>query len=215
MPPRHQTPSLTILAPNTHVLGVLLPWSVQTNSRDTASRPVIHSATFEFPMNDAEAQTHYQQRHTYCSDLNPLKSACCSSAPPEHQTTSPSPPPLPPILRRCPRDLDRDTRGENQSTNNPTGRAVLCWSTFYPEFNGVFCFIPFQAAPGSCRSRRVVQADRGGCDVQPSGIPALANARASEGPSPENCPHGRPRSDADAHGACYRPSRRCHAGRPT
>ena len=31
-------------------------------------------------------------------------------------------------------------------TNNPTGRAVLCWSTFYPDFNGVFCFIPFQAA---------------------------------------------------------------------
>jgi hypothetical protein len=31
-------------------------------------------------------------------------------------------------------------------TNNPTGRAVLCWSIFYPHFNGVFCFIPFQAA---------------------------------------------------------------------
>ena len=31
-------------------------------------------------------------------------------------------------------------------TYNPTGRAVLCWSTFYPEFNGVFCFIPFHAA---------------------------------------------------------------------
>jgi hypothetical protein len=28
-------------------------------------------------------------------------------------------------------------------TYNPTGRAVLCWSTFYPDFNGVFCFIPF------------------------------------------------------------------------
>jgi hypothetical protein len=31
-------------------------------------------------------------------------------------------------------------------TVNPTGRAVLCWSTFYPDFNGVFCFIPFQSA---------------------------------------------------------------------
>lgn len=31
-------------------------------------------------------------------------------------------------------------------TDNPTGRAVLCWSTFYPDFNGVFCFIPFRAA---------------------------------------------------------------------
>jgi hypothetical protein len=31
-------------------------------------------------------------------------------------------------------------------TSNPTGRAVLCWSTFYRKFNGVFCFIPFQAA---------------------------------------------------------------------
>ena len=29
---------------------------------------------------------------------------------------------------------------------NPTGHAVLCWSTFYPDFNGVFCFIPFEAA---------------------------------------------------------------------
>lgn len=28
---------------------------------------------------------------------------------------------------------------------NPTGRAVLCWSIFYPDFNGVFCFIPYQA----------------------------------------------------------------------
>ena len=33
----------------------------------------------------------------------------------------------------------------NQASN-PTGRAVLCWSTFYPDFNGVFCFIPFQGA---------------------------------------------------------------------
>jgi len=31
-------------------------------------------------------------------------------------------------------------------TNNPTGHAVLCWSTFYTDFNGVFCFIPFHAA---------------------------------------------------------------------
>jgi hypothetical protein len=29
---------------------------------------------------------------------------------------------------------------------NPTGRAVLCWSTFFPNFNGVFCFVPFTAA---------------------------------------------------------------------
>jgi hypothetical protein len=28
--------------------------------------------------------------------------------------------------------------------NNPTGHAVLCRSTFYPDFNGVFCFIPYQ-----------------------------------------------------------------------
>ncbi len=28
---------------------------------------------------------------------------------------------------------------------NPTGHAVLCWSTFYPDVNGVFCFIPYQA----------------------------------------------------------------------
>jgi hypothetical protein len=28
---------------------------------------------------------------------------------------------------------------------NPTGHSVLCWSTFYADFNGVFCFIPYQA----------------------------------------------------------------------
>jgi hypothetical protein len=27
---------------------------------------------------------------------------------------------------------------------NPTGRAILCWSTFYTDFNGVFCFVPYQ-----------------------------------------------------------------------
>ena len=31
-------------------------------------------------------------------------------------------------------------------TYNPTGHAVLCWSTFYSDFNGVFCFIPYQGA---------------------------------------------------------------------
>ena len=30
--------------------------------------------------------------------------------------------------------------------SNPTGQAVLCWSTFYPDFNGVFCFIPYQGS---------------------------------------------------------------------
>jgi hypothetical protein len=30
-------------------------------------------------------------------------------------------------------------------THNPTGRAVLCFSTFYPDFNGVFCFVPYLA----------------------------------------------------------------------
>lgn len=29
---------------------------------------------------------------------------------------------------------------------NPTGHSVLCWSTFYSTFNGVFCFVPFYAA---------------------------------------------------------------------
>jgi len=31
-------------------------------------------------------------------------------------------------------------------TYNPTGRAVLCWSTFYSDFNGVLCFVPYQGA---------------------------------------------------------------------
>ena len=29
---------------------------------------------------------------------------------------------------------------------NPTGHAVLCWSVFNSEFNGVYCFVPFTAA---------------------------------------------------------------------
>ncbi len=29
---------------------------------------------------------------------------------------------------------------------NPTGHAVLCWSVFNTEFNGIYCFVPFQAA---------------------------------------------------------------------
>ncbi len=32
------------------------------------------------------------------------------------------------------------------SVQNPTGHAVLCWSIFNSDFNGVYCFIPFQAA---------------------------------------------------------------------
>ena len=31
-------------------------------------------------------------------------------------------------------------------SQNPTGHSVLCWSIFYPVFNGVFCFVPFSAA---------------------------------------------------------------------
>ena len=30
--------------------------------------------------------------------------------------------------------------------DNPTGHPVLCWSTFHDAFNGVFCFVPFDAA---------------------------------------------------------------------
>jgi hypothetical protein len=29
---------------------------------------------------------------------------------------------------------------------NPTGHAVLCWSVFNSEFNGVYCFVPFTGA---------------------------------------------------------------------
>lgn len=31
-------------------------------------------------------------------------------------------------------------------THNPTGHAVLCWSIFNNESDGVFCFVPFIAA---------------------------------------------------------------------
>ncbi len=30
------------------------------------------------------------------------------------------------------------------AVQNPTGHAVLCWSIFNTESNGVFCFIPYQ-----------------------------------------------------------------------
>jgi hypothetical protein len=29
------------------------------------------------------------------------------------------------------------------AVQNPTGRAVLCWSLFNSESNGVYCFVPF------------------------------------------------------------------------
>lgn len=32
---------------------------------------------------------------------------------------------------------------------NPTGHAVLCWSVFNRESNGVYCFVPFSAAYNS------------------------------------------------------------------
>lgn len=32
------------------------------------------------------------------------------------------------------------------AVQNPTGHAVLCWSVFNAEFNGVYCFVPFTAA---------------------------------------------------------------------
>ena len=72
-------------------------------------------------------------------------------------------------------------------TNNPTGRAVLCWSTFYPDFNGVFCFIPFQAAsPGSCRSCGVAQLTAAVATINRAAFPRSPVLRPSDGPSPEN-----------------------------
>jgi hypothetical protein len=37
---------------------------------------------------------------------------------------------------------------------NPTGHAVLCWSLFNTESNGVFCFMPFSAAANEPMDRR-------------------------------------------------------------
>jgi hypothetical protein len=31
------------------------------------------------------------------------------------------------------------------AVQNPTGHAVLCWSVFNGESNGVYCFVPFTA----------------------------------------------------------------------
>ena len=36
---------------------------------------------------------------------------------------------------------------------NPTGHSVLCWSVFYPDNNGVFCFVPFSAAANEFSDR--------------------------------------------------------------
>ncbi|HEY7578144.1 MAG TPA: hypothetical protein VH855_11165 [Acetobacteraceae bacterium] len=41
--------------------------------------------------------------------------------------------------------------------HNPTGRAVLCWSIFYGDFNGVFCFVPFSAAENEGADRAEAQ----------------------------------------------------------
>ena len=38
---------------------------------------------------------------------------------------------------------------------NPTGRAVLCWSVFNRESNGVYCFVPFSAAENSYIERSI------------------------------------------------------------
>lgn len=35
------------------------------------------------------------------------------------------------------------------SIDNPTGHAVLCWSVWYSDFNGVFCFVPPPVAANS------------------------------------------------------------------
>jgi hypothetical protein len=37
--------------------------------------------------------------------------------------------------------------------HNPTGHSVLCFSTFYSTFNGVFCFVPFDAAANDWTDR--------------------------------------------------------------
>jgi hypothetical protein len=39
---------------------------------------------------------------------------------------------------------------------NPTGHSVLCFSTFYSTFNGVFCFVPFDAAANDLADRATV-----------------------------------------------------------
>ena len=40
--------------------------------------------------------------------------------------------------------IERPDRKIN-AVQNPTGHAVLCWSVFNGESNGVYCFVPFTA----------------------------------------------------------------------
>jgi hypothetical protein len=40
----------------------------------------------------------------------------------------------------------RSPEAKVNPVQNPTGHAVLCWSVFNSEFNGVYCFVPFTAA---------------------------------------------------------------------
>ena len=37
--------------------------------------------------------------------------------------------------------------------DNPTGHSVLCFSTFHSAYNGVFCFVPFDAAANDLTGR--------------------------------------------------------------
>ena len=37
--------------------------------------------------------------------------------------------------------------------DNPTGHSVLCFSTFHSAYNGVFCFVPFEAAANDLTGR--------------------------------------------------------------
>ena len=96
-------------------------------------------------------------------------------------------------------------------TNNPTGRAILCGQPFIRISTACSASSPSTQLPWILSIARVVRLTAVVATLNRAAFPRSPMLRASEGPSPENCPHGRPRSDTDAHGACYRPSRRCHA----
>jgi hypothetical protein len=102
-----------------------------------------------------------------------LSGASCRHVPSRHQAKQ--------ILRRRPRGMDQDTRGEDQSDQQSDRPRDIVRSTFYPDFNGAFCFTPFHPASLDLVDREGCTADRGGCDAQPSGIPALANASSQRG----------------------------------
>ena len=61
--------------------------------------------------------------------------------------------------------------------DNPTGHSVLCFSTFHSAYNGVFCFVPFEAAANNLTGRPRRHSVEG--TVNHVGVTVIRSARAA------------------------------------